>query len=241
MTINVTPIPKLTAFATPAITIGPSASAGTAATVIRSDSTIAGVALITSVDETIARYNGTAGQLQGYSSLPPTISDAGIISLTSGALQFPATAIASGNVNTLDDYEEGTWTPGIGDNGLDGSGEGQVYGAQTGRYTKIGQRLFVQGYVEINSLGTLTTSEGARITGLPFASVNVSNVIAAISCGIAGSLAMPASNQSVTGFLQANESVFTLRLWDTSTGNTALLVSEVSAGGTLGFSGSYEV
>jgi hypothetical protein len=141
----------------------------------------------------------------------------------------------------LDHYEKGTWTPGIGDNGLNGSAEGQGYGAQTGRYTKIGNRLFVQGYVEISSLGTLTTSEGARITGLPFASVNVSNVIAAISCGIAGSLAMPASNQSVTGFLQANESVFTLRLWDTSTGNTSLLVSEVSAGGTLGFSGSYEV
>ena len=77
MTINVTPIPKLTSFATPTVTIGATASAGTADTVIRSDSTIAGVGLITSVDDTIARYNGTGGQLQGYTSGAPTVSDTG--------------------------------------------------------------------------------------------------------------------------------------------------------------------
>jgi len=77
MTIHVTPIPKLTVFATPDITLGPSAAAGDADTAIRSNSTIAGVALITSVDDTIARYSGTGGQLQGYTSSPPTVSDTG--------------------------------------------------------------------------------------------------------------------------------------------------------------------
>ena len=43
MTIHVTPIPKLTEFATPSITIGAAAAAGSATTVIRSDSTIKGV------------------------------------------------------------------------------------------------------------------------------------------------------------------------------------------------------
>jgi hypothetical protein len=79
MSISVTPIPKLSDFATPTITLGPTASAGTADTVIRSDSTIAGVGLITSVDNTIARYNGTGGQLQGYTSGAPTISDTGVM------------------------------------------------------------------------------------------------------------------------------------------------------------------
>lgn len=76
-----TPIPKLTEFATPSITIGASAAAGTANTVIRSDSTIAGVALITSVDNAIARFSGTAGQLQGYTSNTPTIADDGVMSV----------------------------------------------------------------------------------------------------------------------------------------------------------------
>ena len=79
MSIQITPIPTLIEFATPSITIGATAAAGDATTAIRSNSTIAGVALITSVDETIARFNGTAGQLQGYTSGGPTISDTGTI------------------------------------------------------------------------------------------------------------------------------------------------------------------
>ena len=77
MSITVTPIPTLIEFATPAITIGATAAAGDATTAIRSNSTIAGVALITSVDDTIARYSGTGGQLQGYTSGAPTVSDTG--------------------------------------------------------------------------------------------------------------------------------------------------------------------
>ena len=65
----------------------------------------------TVVDEAITRFNGTGGSsLQGYSSLSPTISDAGIVSLTSGALKFPATEITSADANTLDDYQQGSWT-----------------------------------------------------------------------------------------------------------------------------------
>ena len=78
MSISVTPIPTLIEFATPAITLGPTALAGDALTAIRSNSTIAGIALVSStVDNSIARYNGTGGQLQGYTSGAPTISDTG--------------------------------------------------------------------------------------------------------------------------------------------------------------------
>jgi len=79
MAIHVTPIPKLTSFAIPAITIGASAAEGDANTAIRSNSTIAGVALITSVDNAIARFDGTAGQLQGYTSNAPTVGDTGVV------------------------------------------------------------------------------------------------------------------------------------------------------------------
>lgn len=79
MPIHVTPIPTLIEFATPSITIGPTAAAGDALTAIRSNSTIAGVGLITSVDNAIARFNGTGGQLQGYTSNAPTVSDTGVM------------------------------------------------------------------------------------------------------------------------------------------------------------------
>lgn len=62
---------------------------------------------------------------------------------TSGSgtgITFPATQDASSDANTLDDYEEGTWTPVIQGSGTAGTG---TYTLQNGAYTKIG-RLVVQ-------------------------------------------------------------------------------------------------
>ena len=97
MAINVTPIPKLSDFAVPTISFG-TAAAGTAPTVIRSDATIAGVAAGTSVDNTIARFNGTAGQLQGYTSGAPTISDSGVM-VRPGNPSF--SAVLAGNLSNV--------------------------------------------------------------------------------------------------------------------------------------------
>jgi hypothetical protein len=77
---------------------------------------------------------------------------------TSGAgITFPATQSASTDANTLDDYEEGTWTPSIGGTA--------TYLGQTGFYRKIGSLVFVSGYLNINVIGTGSTS---TISGLPF-------------------------------------------------------------------------
>ena len=54
-------------------------------------------------------------------------------------IKFPATQVPSADANTLDDYEEGTWTPVLGGSG---GTSGQTYAAQAGTYTKIGNRLF---------------------------------------------------------------------------------------------------
>ena len=63
------------------------------------------------------------------------------INLTSGQIAFPATAVPSADANTLDDYEEGTWTPGV--------GSLTVVGAFTsgGTYTKIGRKVTLIGWV----------------------------------------------------------------------------------------------
>jgi hypothetical protein len=66
--------------------------------------------------------------------------------------------------NALDDYEEGTWTMGV---GFGGAAVGVTYGANTGAYTKIGRKVTVTGYLSLSSKGSSTGI--ARITGLPFA------------------------------------------------------------------------
>jgi hypothetical protein len=77
-------------------------------------------------------------------------------------VQFPATQSASADANTLDDYEEGTWTPAF------SSAAGTVtYGQQKGVYTKIGDTVFVSGFLQSNSTSGATSSQ-VFITGLPF-------------------------------------------------------------------------
>ena len=63
--------------------VGLTASAGTDAVAARLDHIHVGTeAAGTTVDETIARYDGTAGAIQGYTSDGPTIGDTGIMKLT---------------------------------------------------------------------------------------------------------------------------------------------------------------
>jgi hypothetical protein len=83
-------------------------------------------------------------------------------SATGVGITFPATQSASTDANTLDDYEEGTWTPSIGGTA--------TYNGQTGLYTKIGRTVYIQCYLEINVIGTGSVN---TISGLPFSSVNV--------------------------------------------------------------------
>jgi|694.fasta_scaffold120056_3 hypothetical protein len=89
----------------------------------------------------------------GVGAATPSASGAGIT--------FPATASLSTNANTLDDYEEGTWTPSVG-------GDATYY-AQGGSYTRIGNIVHISGTIVVNVLGTGSTSE---ISGLPFAATN---------------------------------------------------------------------
>ena len=83
-------------------------------------------------------------------------------------ITFPATQSASSDANTLDDYEEGTWTPTV-----QGSSTAGVatYGTRIGKYTKIGNTVNV-----MCSLGwTAHTGSGdTLVSGLPFTSATYS-------------------------------------------------------------------
>jgi hypothetical protein len=75
-------------------------------------------------------------------------------------ITFPATQSASSDANTLDDYEEGTWTA------TDASGAGLSLSGTTQRYTKVGRLVTIL----IDNIGFPSTANGNSISigGLPF-------------------------------------------------------------------------
>ena len=86
------------------------------------------------------------------------------INLTGGQITFPATQSASADANTLDDYEEGTWTPVVAGGSTAGAG---TYSSQEGTYTKIGNMVIVNCFINWSAH---TGTGSFTVTGLPFAS-----------------------------------------------------------------------
>jgi hypothetical protein len=103
-----------------------------------------------------ATLSGTSIALSGNIGLggaTPTTSGTGIT--------FPATASASTNANTLDDYEEGTWTP-------TAWGTGNISSA-SGRYIKIGKQVYISWKV---TYGSTASPDTAGFQNTPFAPFN---------------------------------------------------------------------
>ena len=137
-------------------------------------------------------------------------TNGGILQL-SGGITFPATAVAASDPNTLDDYEEGTWTPTQG-GGL------TVVGtfSSAGHYTKVGRQVTVQGYVE--STTTVAAAANAIICGgLPF---NVMNVTGSHFVGSGSNANLSAlinvwANQASTSIYAVTSMAATTSIWFT--------------------------
>ena len=103
MTIHVTPIPKLTDFATPSVSLGTSAGAGSAETVIRSDATL-GVVATPNISLGTSAAAGSSGKV--------VLSDSTIVAFDTTipstlALNHTATA-GSATVSSRRDHTHGT-------------------------------------------------------------------------------------------------------------------------------------
>ena len=94
------------------------------------------------------------------------------VSLTSSGLAMPASQSASGDANTLDDYEEGTYNPSF--TGVGGAASGVSFHTRAGKYTIVGKVINVMIHIRLSSWSSGPT--GTIYITLP------SNVIAGYSC-----------------------------------------------------------
>jgi hypothetical protein len=152
---------------------------------------------------------GNTERMRVNAGAPILCFSGGNTSATGTGIAFPATQSASSDANTLDDYEEGTWTP------VDSSGSGLTFTGVSAYYTKIGDMVFAT-----FALVFPATSSSANnvIGGLPFTS--------------ATGTAMNAFNVSYTSYSPGvmsliDSNAITFTLYDTTTtnaiNNTALL------------------
>ena len=149
---------------------------------------------------------------------------AGALDLLSGQMKFPATANPSSDPNTLDDYEEGTWTPTM---TFGGSSTGVTYGTQDGRYVKIGSMVWLGIRVTLTNNGSGTGQ--CVITSLPFTSLNAG--AAALGCfvaeywvgttGVVGNLLAIIGSNSTSAGMRMSSGTNTVDVSDTVIGNTA--------------------
>lgn len=127
----------------------------------------------------------------------------GLVTLPIGQLAFPGTQNPSANANTLDDYEEGTWTPAV---TFGGAAVGVTYNAlTTGRYTKIGRLVVATGILALSNKGSSTG--GAGITGLPFTTMNA-NPLSSVAVSYAVNMA--AITGTVQGLIMVSDNKITL-------------------------------
>ena len=106
----------------------------------------------------------TASKLTGAL---PAISGASLTNLPAAtSVAFPASQSASSNANTLDDYEEGSWTPAW--IPTSGSWSGTFYA----RYIKIGRMVWASFSFYASAQASGSKMNG--FNGLPFTAANVS-------------------------------------------------------------------
>jgi hypothetical protein len=146
----------------------------------------------------------------------------GAVPYSGTGITFPATQSASSDANTLDDYEEGTWTPTVSGGTTAGTG---TYSAQNGRYTKIGNQVTVTAYV---SWTAHTGTGGLNFTGLPFTVLNVSNVFYSVSFGLFRNVALTANNVA-TAYAVFNQTVINVEQYPVGGGNSTSVPIDTSA------------
>jgi|APSaa5957512535_1039671.scaffolds.fasta_scaffold13308_3 hypothetical protein len=194
-------------------------------------------------DSRLQVTDGTAGLRIGYNNTSVNFYDANTHNfrdsvgnvrnvIDSSGHILAGTGVTLGNgttyaaANTLDDYEEGTWTPVL----SDGTNNATMSSDTLGTYEKIGRQVTVRAFVRTTSLGSVTG--GVRITGLPFTSANVDNTYGVLNVSYGSSLSLT-SGQSIGGYIGDNFNYMHLQKWSGIYGTQTMTDAQWTADGSI--------
>lgn len=183
----------------------------------------------------------------GYSDFL-TISSTGLatfsngIAVTTGGIKFPATQSASADANTLDDYEEGSWSPQF--NAGTPFTSTPAMDILSAVYTRIGNLVYIQAYIRTDNVNATGAAGVLRITGLPFTAAS-SNKYGTIS--IAEAASFVSTKFPAGGYVNTGATHITLTKRPTAAGLLSscqfdsLTTGVTSNQNSLLFSGTYTV
>ena len=148
-------------------------------------------------------------------------------------ITFPATQSASTDANTLDDYEEGTFTPAFTGSTVNPT---VAYNWRYGYYTKVGNQVTLWFGLNVSSI-TVAGSGNLGVT-LPFTSLNRSDN--RLPGSISGGLSYT-SGASIYPLQYENQSYILFRQYDSTGGSSYLSVSSLTIGNSVQMTMTYAV
>ena len=161
-------------------------------------------------------FTNSSGSAQQAAINPYGIGVGTAVPTSGFGIAFPATQSASSDANTLDDYEEGTWTPSV-----TGSTSGGpfTFGTSQAYYTKIGREVKLSMFMAHNS--TVTFSGAYKIGNFPFPTANYGGggFVSYVSSWISNSPVMFQIEASTTyGYLRMKTSANPETMFDLNSG-----------------------
>lgn len=207
---------EVTAFATSLTTTALTATTATIGTLAVSGAAVVSGALSAASVAATGALSAATAAIAGATSI------GGLLTVSSGQIAFPATQNASTDAHTLDDYEEGTFTPTL--HTVSGTDLSSVtYDTQIGTYIKIGRQVHVVVTLKTDAVTVGGATTGLCVSGLPFAAAN-DNQFTAATVGLAFSWAVNAPGKA---WVTANESRIQLRRNDNA---DAIYPSDLNTG-----------
>ena len=167
-------------------------------------------------------------------SFASTIGVGGATASASGAgVSFPATQSASSDANTLDDYEEGTWTPSVYD--AESGGNAATLSRAEGFYTKCGNVVTYFCNIVLSSKGSMVAGNNVIVRGLPFTTKsNTGGEQSMFPIHVTNASSLTNVNVGFSGG-------FTLLNFSKNAAGSLLLVSDLNSNSVITFAATVQV
>ena len=173
-------------------------------------------------------FNDSSTQTKGGLVAGGTIATGTITALSTSGITFPATQVPSADANTLDDYEEGTWTATPVNGNLTVSNN-------VGRYTKVGNIVTCSVWMGVTAVSSTNTVEFA----LPFTNATSPSGGVNITICPTATYSVATGDAGLIGYVDANYAGLTFLKINSSAPWSALINSALTTSSTFAFTITY--